>query len=152
MNVGRRGQTAGTRAVTAASIGNVLEWYDFGIYAFTASILARHFFPRADETASLLATFATFGVGFVVRPLGAIVIGRLGDVRGRKAALLTAMFLMALGTVAIGFLPDQRAIGSWAPLLLLSCRLLQGFSAGAQWTSATTFVVELAPLESRLFW
>jgi len=119
---------ANARALAAASIGNVLEWYDFAIYAFSATILARHFFPRADETASLLATFATFGVGFVVRPLGAVVIGRLGDVRGRKAALLTAMFLMALGTMAIGTLPDVQAIGSWAPVLLICCRFLQGFS------------------------
>jgi MHS family proline/betaine transporter-like MFS transporter len=127
----------------------VLEWYDFAIYAFTATILARHFFPRSDETASLLATFATFGVGFVVRPLGAVVIGRIGDVRGRKAALLTAMFLMALGTMTIGTLPDVQAIGSWAPILLVGCRFLQGFSAGAQWTSATTFVIEWAPARHR---
>ena len=140
---------ANVRALAAASVGNMLEWYDFGIYAFSATILARHFFPRTDETASLLATFATFGIGFVVRPLGALVIGRLGDVRGRKAALLTAMFLMALGTAAIGLLPDEHAIGSWAPLLLIGCRVLQGFSAGAQWTSATIFVVEWAPRQHR---
>src|SRR5579863_9805533 len=76
------------RALAATAVGNMLEWYDFAIYAFSATILARHFFPRADETASLLATFATFGTGFIVRPFGAVVIGRLGDVRGRKAALL----------------------------------------------------------------
>ena len=142
-------QASGTRALTAAAIGNVLEWYDFAIYAFSATILGRHFFPRADETASLLATFATFGVGFVVRPLGAVVIGRMGDVRGRKAALLTAMFLMALGTMAIGLLPDEQAIGSWAPVLLVCCRVIQGFSAGAQWSSANTFVVEWAPSRHR---
>ncbi len=142
-SAGRYGANA--RALAAASIGNMLEWYDFAIYAFSATILARHFFPRSDETASLLATFATFGVGFVVRPLGALVIGRLGDVRGRKAALLTSMFLMAIGTVGIGLLPDQPAIGAWAPALLVCCRALQGFSAGAQWTSATIFVVEWAP-------
>lgn len=140
---------ANVRALAAASIGNMLEWYDFAIYAFSATIIARHFFPRADDTASLLATFATFGVGFVVRPLGALVIGRMGDVRGRKAALLTAMFLMALGTAAIGLLPDESAIGSWAPKLLVCCRVLQGFSAGAQWTSATIFVVEWAPRRHR---
>lgn len=149
VNADRLRRTASVRAIVAAAIGNLLEWYDFAIYAFTATLLARHFFPRTDETASLLATFATFGVGFVVRPLGAIVIGRLGDLRGRKAALLTALFVMALGTVAIGLLPDVAAIGFWAPTLLVCCRLLQGFSAGGQWTSATTFVVEWAPAGHR---
>lgn len=142
-------QGSSRRAVAAAAAGNLLEWYDFAIYAFTASILARHFFPRSDETASLLATFATFGIGFVVRPFGALVIGRLGDLRGRKAALLLALFVMAFGTLGIGLLPDHNAIGSWAPRLLIFCRLLQGLSAGGQWTSSTTFVVEWAPSRHR---
>ena len=93
------------RAILAAVVGNVLEWYDFAVYAYMATIIAKKFFPAQDEVTSLLSTFAAFGVGFVVRPLGGIVIGRLGDVRGRKTALLLTIVLMAAGTVMIGLVP-----------------------------------------------
>ncbi|HEY1411138.1 MAG TPA: MFS transporter, partial [Rhodopila sp.] len=129
----------------AAAAGNVLEWYDFAIYAYSAGILGRRFFPGTDEVASLLAVFATFGVGFVIRPVGGIIIGRLGDTQGRKAALLLTLLLMAIGTVGIGLLPDHEAIGPWAPAGLVLCRLLQGFSAGGEWGTSTAFIVEWAP-------
>src|SRR5215471_20176331 len=93
-------------AIWAAAIGNLLEWYDFGIYAYLASLIATKFFPSSDATASLLAAFAAYGVGFLARPLGGIVIGRLGDTQGRKTALVLTIFLMAFGTVGLGLLPS----------------------------------------------
>lgn len=137
--------TSARRAITAAGIGNVLEYYDFGVYGFLAGVIARKFFPGTDEVASLLATFAAFGVGFLARPLGGIVLGRLGDVRGRKSALVLTILLMAVGTVGIGLIPDYGSIGVLAPVLLVLCRVLQGLSAGGEWGNATSFIVEWAP-------
>jgi MHS family proline/betaine transporter-like MFS transporter len=138
-----------TRAVAAAVIGNVLEWYDFAVYAYMAGVIARAFFPADDEVSSLLSAFAVFGVGFVVRPLGGILIGRLGDVRGRKSALVATVLLMAVGTVLIGLTPSYEAIGLAAPALVLVARLMQGFSAGGEWGSSTAFMVEWAPANRR---
>lgn len=133
------------RAVTAAVIGNVLEWYDFAVYAFVASIIGKQFFPAGDKATELLAAFLTFGLGFLARPVGGIVIGRMGDTHGRKAALLLTIFLMAAGTVLIGILPTYSSIGFLAPLLLVVARLMQGFSAGGEWGGSTSFIVEWAP-------
>ena len=130
------------RAITAAGIGNVLEYYDFGIYGFLAPVVARWFFPGTDEVAALLAAFAAFGVGFLARPLGAVVLGRMGDVRGRKSALVATILLMAVGTAGIGLIPSYDAVGVLAPALLVACRLLQGLSAGGEWGNATSFIVE----------
>src|SRR5215469_2724623 len=137
------------QAVAAAIIGNVLEWYDFAVYAFVAIHISRKFFPAGDEVSALLSTFLAYGLGFVARPLGAIVIGRIGDTRGRKAALLLTILLMAVGTVLIGLLPTFEAIGYLAPVLLVVARLLQGFSAGGEWGSSTAFIVEWAPPAER---
>jgi MHS family proline/betaine transporter-like MFS transporter len=137
------------RAVGAAVVGNVLEWYDFSVYAFVAIYISRNFFPQGNEVTALLSTFLAYGLGFLARPLGAIVIGRLGDVRGRKAALLITILLMAVGTVLIGALPTFATIGYLAPLLLVVARLLQGFSAGGEWGSSTAFIVEWAPTGER---
>lgn len=139
---GKRAGMSPRRAITAAGIGNVLEYYDFGVYGFLATVIARKFFPGTDEVASLLATFAAFGVGFLARPLGGIVLGRMGDVRGRKAALVLTIVLMAVGTTGIGLIPDYAAIGVLAPVLLVLCRVLQGLSAGGEWGNATSFIVE----------
>jgi MHS family proline/betaine transporter-like MFS transporter len=132
-------------------VGNVLEWYDFAVYGYLATIIARRFFPASDELTGLLSAFAAFGVGFVVRPLGGVLIGRLADCRGRKAALVLTIVLMALGTVGIGLIPDYHSIGVLAPALLVACRLLQGFSAGGEWGGATAFIVEWAPAQRRGF-
>ena len=137
------------KAVTAAVVGNVLEWYDFAVYAYVAAIIARKFFPAQDEVTALLSTFLAYGLGFLARPLGGIVIGRMGDVSGRKNALLLTMFLMAAGTVMIGLLPTYESIGFLAPLLLVVARLLQGFSAGGEWGGSTAFIVEWAPKDQR---
>jgi MHS family proline/betaine transporter-like MFS transporter len=140
------------RAVTAAVVGNVLEWYDFAIYAFMATVIARKFFPSGDEVTALLSTFAAFGVGFVVRPLGGIVIGRLGDLKGRKTVLLLTIALMAAGTVLIGLIPSYETIGPAASILILIARMLQGFSAGGEWGGSTAFIVEWAPENRRGFY
>jgi MHS family proline/betaine transporter-like MFS transporter len=137
------------QAVAAAVIGNVLEWYDFAVYAFVAIYISRKFFPPGDEVGALLSTFLAYGLGFLARPLGGIVIGRIGDVRGRKVALLMTILLMAIGTVLIGVLPTFETIGYVAPLLLVVARLLQGFSAGGEWGSSTAFIVEWAPRGER---
>ena len=140
------------RAVSAAVIGNVLEWYDFSVYAFVAVILARKFFPQGDEVTALLSTFLAYGLGFVARPLGGIVLGRVGDTHGRKTALLITIALMAIGTVLVGILPTYAAIGIAAPLLLVLARLMQGFSAGGEWGSSTAYIVEWAPSDKRGFY
>ncbi|HWX50964.1 MAG TPA: MFS transporter [Roseomonas sp.] len=142
--------TAG-KAVGAAVIGNVLEWYDFSVYAYLATILAGKFFHSENPTTALLATFAAFGIGFVVRPLGGILIGRMGDTHGRKAALLLTIFMMAFGTVLIGLLPTYESIGILSPILLVACRLAQGFAAGGEWGGSTAFIVEWAPKNRRGF-
>ncbi len=136
---------AAKKAVTAAVIGNVLEWYDFSVYAFVALTIAKKFFPAGNEVSSLLATFAAFGIGFVARPLGGVLIGRFGDLRGRKAALVLTIMLMAVGTTVIGLIPSYDTVGVLAPALLVIARLMQGFSAGGEWGGSTTFIVEWAP-------
>jgi MHS family proline/betaine transporter-like MFS transporter len=143
--------TSARRAILAAGIGNVLEYYDFGIYGFVATVIARKFFPGTDATAALLATFAAFGVGFLARPVGGIVLGRLGDVAGRKAALILTIVLMVVGTAGIGLIPSYASIGVLAPVLLVLCRILQGLSAGGEWGNSTAFIVEWSPAGRRGF-
>ena len=138
------------RAIVATSIGNMLEWYDFTVYALFAGYLAGNFFPASDDpTTKLLKTFLVFGLGFVVRPLGAVLIGNYGDRAGRKAALTLTILLMAAGTAVIAFSPTYASIGLGAPLLLLLGRVLQGFSAGGEIGGATAFLLENAELEQR---
>ena len=133
------------RAVIAAALGQVFELYDFAIYGFLAAAIAHAFFPSADPMTSLLSTFATFGVGFLTRPLGALVIGTFGDRFGRKRALVLTIGIMAAATGLTGLVPGYATIGIWAPLLLLACRLLQGFSTGGEWGGSVAFLVEYAP-------
>jgi MHS family proline/betaine transporter-like MFS transporter len=137
------------RAIFAAGVGNVLEWYDFTVYAFLAAILGKHFFQTGNETAALLATFAVFGVGFAARPIGGILIGIFGDKYGRKPALLLTFGLMIVSTGMIGLLPTYASIGLAAPILLVIARLMQGISAGGEWGGAASFLVEWAPENRR---
>jgi MFS transporter, MHS family, proline/betaine transporter len=139
------------RAMMAAVIGNTLEWYDFIVYVFLAGTIAKLFFPASSETASLLLTLATFGVGFVMRPLGAIVLGSLADRAGGKTALMLTILLMGLGTAMIGLAPTYATIGCAAPFLIVTARLIQGFSAGGELGSATAFLIENAPPDRRGF-
>lgn len=137
------------KAVVAATIGNMLEWYDFAVFGYFATTIAKLFFPAANPTTSLLLTFATFGVGFLMRPLGALIIGIYGDLHGRKNALMLTMGLMALGTGLIGVLPTFGNWGIAAALCLLFARLIQGFSAGGESGGAIAFIVEYAPPRMR---
>lgn len=130
------------RAVGAAALGNAMEWFDFGVYGYIAVTLGRVFFPSNDPTAQLLATFATFTVAFLVRPVGGMVFGPLGDRYGRQKVLAFTMILMALGTFSIGLIPSYQSIGVGAPLLLLLARLVQGFSTGGEYGGAATFIAE----------
>lgn len=141
--------TRARRAVMAASLGNILEWYDFVLYAYFSPQIAHHFFPAASETTSFLVATATFGVGFVARPLGAIVLGAYGDRAGRKAALLWVIVMMSIGTALIGVTPGTEAAGVAASVLIVVARVLQGFASGGEWGGATSFIVEHAPPNRR---
>jgi MHS family proline/betaine transporter-like MFS transporter len=133
------------RAVLSCAIGNFVELFDFFIFGLFASQIAANFFPTGDKVVSLLAAFATYGVGFIMRPVGAIVIGTYGDRHGRKAALILTVGLMASATALTGLIPPHAWIGIWAPLLLVLCRLVQGFSTGGEWGGAAAFLVEYSP-------
>lgn len=130
------------RGVVAATIGNALEWFDLIVYAFFATVIAKTFFPNPDATLSLLIALATFGVSFFVRPLGGIVLGAYADRAGRKAALFVGMLLMMAGTTLMALTPSAAQIGIAAPILIVVARLLQGFSAGGEFASATVFLAE----------
>src|SRR5260370_3735033 len=119
------------QAVSAAVVGNVREWYDFAVYGFMAAIIGKNFFRAGDEVSQLLAAFAVYGVGFLARPIGGIVIGRIGDAKGRKTALVLTIMLMAAGTVLLGIIPTYATIRVARPLLILVARLLHGVSPGA---------------------
>ncbi len=140
-----------TRQVVAAVIGNALEWYDFIVYGFLASIIARQFFPSDDEYASLLMALATFGVGFFMRPVGGILLGIYSDRKGRKAAMQLIIRLMTVSIALIAFAPNYAAIGMGAPLLIVVARMLQGFATGGEYASATAFLVESAPPIARAY-
>ena len=145
-----RGRTHGlARTVLATSIGNMLEWYDFTVYAFFAPFIARNFFAEHDPTVQLINTFLVFGLGFIVRPLGAVVLGGYADRAGRKAALTLTILLMATGTAVIACAPTYASLGPGAALLLLLGRLLQGFSAGGEIGGAIAFLLESARAEQR---
>ncbi len=139
------------RAVIAASIGNALEWFDFAVYGFFAVTMARLFFPAANETVSILVALATFGVTFVLRPLGAVVIGTFADRHGRKAAFILTITLMMAGTAIIALAPTYSSIGILAPILIVIARMIQGFSAGGEFGSATAFLAEQNPQRRGFF-
>jgi MHS family proline/betaine transporter-like MFS transporter len=139
------------RTVLAGMIGNAVEWYDYGLYGYLAPILATLFFPSKDPLNSLIATFGVFAAGFLLRPLGAIAFGHLGDRFGRKKALVVSVALMAVPTGLIGLLPTYADVGASAALLLLLLRLLQGFSVGGEMTGSIIFLVEHAPPSRRGF-
>jgi MFS family permease len=140
---------SGRRAIVVSTIGNALEWFDFMAYGFFAVIISKLYFPATSPTISLLATWATFGVGFLTRPLGGIVLGAVADRVGRKSALTLTISLMAVGIAFIAFAPTYQAIGIAAPILMLIGRLIQGFSAGGEVGCATAFLVEYAPANRR---
>ncbi|MGP8433489.1 MFS transporter [Paraburkholderia fungorum] len=130
------------RIVFSSSVGNALEWFDFLVYGYFATIIAKQFFPMHDEWLSTLLAIATFGISFLMRPLGAIVLGMYGDRKGRKAALTLAIALMMVGTFTMAVMPPYASIGLAAPVLILLARLVQGFAVGGEFGSATAFMVE----------
>lgn len=141
----REGRGAGRKAIIAAAAGNALEWYDFTVYALFAVYIGQNFFQDDNPSVQLMVSFLAFGLGFVARPLGALIIGSFGDRAGRKAALSLTIMLMAAGTLLIAIAPPYAAIGVGGPLLIVFGRVLQGFSAGGEVGGATAFLVEHAP-------
>lgn len=138
------------KTLFATCVGNALEWFDIAVYGFFASYIAHAFFPTEDPSVSMLLTFGSFGVSFLIRPLGAIVLGAYADRVGRKKALLMSIMLMMVGGLIITVMPSYQSIGLLAPLMILLARLIQGFSAGGEFGSSTAFLVEHFP-ERRAF-
>lgn len=139
------------RAVGAMALGNAMEWFDFGVYSYIAVTLGKVFFPSSSPSAQLIATFGTFAAAFLVRPVGGMVFGPLGDRIGRQRVLAMTMIMMALGTFAIGLIPSYATIGIFAPALLLVARLVQGFSTGGEYGGAATFIAEFSTDKRRGF-
>ena len=137
------------RVVAAGIAGNVMEWYDFAIYGFFARTIGNLYFPTEDPTTSLLAAFAVFAVGFLMRPLGAVLFGHIGDRVGRGPALLWSVLAMAVPTFVIGVLPTYAEIGIAASLLMLVCRMMQGLAVGGEYTSSAVFLAETAHPQKR---
>jgi MFS family permease len=139
----------GWRALFGAALGSTFEWYDFFLYALLAVHFSKLFFPRGSEASGLLFSLATFGAGFIVRPLGAVVFGAIGDRVGRKFTFIVTITLMGLSTAALGLVPSYATIGWWAPLALVTLRLIQGFSVGGEYGGAATYLGEYAPAGRR---
>jgi MFS family permease len=140
------------KVIAASSAGTMIEWYDFYIFGSLATILATQFYPEGSPTANFLKTLATFAVGFAVRPLGALVFGRIGDMIGRKFAFLLTLLIMGGSTAAIGMLPTYASIGFAAPIILVLLRLLQGLALGGEYGGAAVYVAEHAPDGKRGFY
>ncbi len=138
--------------ITASSVGTLIEWYDFYIFGSLATILSEQFFPKTNPTAAFLSTLAFFAVGFIVRPFGAIVFGRLGDLAGRKYTFLVTLILMGGSTFAIGLVPGYATIGIFSPIIILILRIVQGMALGGEYGGAATYVAEHAPIGKRGFY
>jgi len=139
------------RAVSAAALGNAMEWFDFGVYSYLAVIIGQVFFADASATAQLIASFGTFAAAFLVRPIGGMVFGPLGDRFGRQKILAVTMIMMSIGTFSIGLIPSYASIGIAAPILLFAARLVQGFSTGGEYGGAATFIAEYSTDKRRGF-
>ena len=131
--------------ITASSLGTVFEWYDFYLYGLLATALSHHFFAGVNETTGFILALMAFAAGFAVRPFGALVFGRVGDIVGRKNTFLVTMAIMGLSTFAVGFLPGYDTIGIAAPIILMILRLLQGLAIGGEYGGAAVYIAEHAP-------
>ncbi|WEG13290.1 MFS transporter [Pullulanibacillus sp. KACC 23026] len=140
---------AARQAVVGTAVGNAMEWFDFGVYSYLAATIGKVFFPGLTGSAQLVYSFATFAIAFLVRPIGGMVFGPLGDRIGRKKILAFTLIMMAISTLSIGFIPGYATIGVMAPILLLVARLVQGFSTGGEYAGAMTFIAESTPDKSR---
>ncbi len=143
------GEGTGRRLIVAGIAGNVMEWYDFAVYGYFAQTIGQHFFPSKDPVASLIAAFGVFAAGFLMRPVGGLVFGHIGDRIGRKAALTLSVIAMAVPTFLIGILPDYEQIGVVASTLIVILRLVQGLSVGGEYTTSVVFLVEGAAPDRR---
>lgn len=139
------------RAIAASAMGNAVEWFDYGVYAYVAVHIGHAFFPSDNPAASTLSSLAVFAVSFLIRPIGGLVWGPLGDRLGRRAILAITIIMMSLGTFAVGLLPGYATIGIWAPIGLIGLRMIQGFSTGGEYGGAATFMAEYAPDKRRGF-
>lgn len=139
------------RVITAISIGNALEWFEIVIYGFLSVTISKLFFPAESDSVSLLITLGTFGVTFVMRPVGSLVLGAYADAAGRKKALTLSMAIMLCGTLLIAVSPTFAQVGLWAPALIIAARLLQGFAAGGEFGSATALLAEQDPQRRGFF-
>lgn len=137
------------KVILASSVGTLIEWYDFYIFGSLATVIASQFFPKTNPTAALLSTLATFAAGFIVRPFGALVFGRLGDLIGRKYTFLLTLIIMGGSTFAIGLVPGYDKVGFAAPIIVLLLRLLQGLALGGEYGGAATYVAEHSPANRR---
>ena len=137
------------RVILAGLIGNVMEWYDFALYGYFVVVFSEQFFPSTDPNASLIAAFGAFAAGFLVRPLGGVVLGRIGDRVGRPQALTISVMAMAMATVLMAILPTYQQVGLWAPAALVVLRMIQGLSAGGEYTTSIVFLAEHAPPNRR---
>ena len=137
--------------IHASIIGNILEWYEFSLFAYLSPVIAGLFFPSQNRIASLLSTLLVFGAGFVVRPIGSIVLGHLGDCWGRAKTLKLTIFLLSISSILTGFLPTYQQVGLWSPALLILCRLLQGFCIGGEFAGSMIYLSEMAPAKHRAF-
>src|SRR5438132_4267524 len=152
IKAGAAGQSR-LRVILAASVGSALEWYDFFLYGTAAALVfGELFFPKSDPVVGTLLSFLTFGVGFVVRPIGGLLFGIMGDRYGRKPVLVATLLMIGIGTTLIGVLPTYAQIGVWAPVLLVAMRVIQGLGAGAEYGGAVIYLVETAPAHHRGFW
>jgi MHS family proline/betaine transporter-like MFS transporter len=133
------------RVIAAGMIGNILEWYDFAIYGYFAAQIGRYFFPHEDPVAQLLSAFGVFAIGYLLRPIGGALVGHIGDVYGRRAALIFSVTAMAISTFLVGLLPGYQSIGLLAPIGLTALRVVQGLSVGGEYTSSMVFLIEHAP-------
>lgn len=139
------------RTIAGTVVGNLMEWYDIGVYGYVAVIIGRMFLPDGSPAAQSLFSLGVFAVTFIARPLGGVVLGQLGDRMGRQRILAFTLLMMASATFLIGVLPDHSVIGAWAPILLIVLKLIQGFSTGGEYAGATTFITEYAPDRHRGF-
>lgn len=146
------GHTSSSRVVMAGAIGNAIEFYDFTVYAFLAGYFAAQFFPSTDPIAGLLASYATLAVGMIMRPVGGVLLGLVGDKLSRRFALQLSVVLIAVPTLIIGLLPTYAQIGVMAPILLIALRMIQGLSVGGEYSSSIVYIVEHAPPERRGLW
>jgi MFS family permease len=147
-----QGEHQAKKATASGWIGSVLEYYDFFIYATAASLIfPQLFFPSGNPQVAIIASLATYGVGYVARPIGAAVLGHWGDTHGRKNVLILCMFLMGISTMAVGLLPTYEQVGLLAPALLVFLRLVQGFAVAGEISSASSMILEHAPFGRRGF-